>query len=113
VAAEQGVQVESHRFPIRDCDVPPPEVMASIQNVLRSASDAGKLAYVHCWGGHGRTGTVAGCWLVERGATTEAALRTIELRRRDDSHLVRNHAPQTANQNAFVKAWLADRGRRR
>lgn len=51
VAAEQGVQVECHRFPIRDCDVPPPEVMASIQNVLRSASDSGKLVYVHCWGG--------------------------------------------------------------
>lgn len=35
---------------------------------------AGSIVYVHCWGGHGRTGTVAGCYLVRHGQDTRQSL---------------------------------------
>ena len=40
----------------------------------------GRKAYVHCWGGVGRTGIVAGCYLIEHGHYTgEAALAQLQL----------------------------------
>src|SRR5688572_6363670 len=47
LAAEQGVEVVCHRFPIVDNDVPTPELMAKIQAVVGGAVDAGHLVYVH------------------------------------------------------------------
>ena len=56
--------------------------MVSILATIRDEIAAGRPVYVHCWGGTGRTGTVAGCWLVEQGLTGDEALRRIaELRR--------------------------------
>jgi hypothetical protein len=60
---------------------------------------------VHCWGGIGRTGTIVGCWLVEREqlAAPDAlarigALRALTLHCRVTS-------PETGDQCEFVNAW--------
>src|SRR5687768_1390713 len=63
LAAERGASVEVMRFPIPDGEVPTSSQMRGILAALDEAVRAGHRIYVHCWGGHGRTGTVAGCWL--------------------------------------------------
>ncbi len=59
--------VPSHkRFAIRDVSILADDAgYDEIVEHIRSELDAGKRAYVHCWGGKGRTGTVIGCWLID------------------------------------------------
>ncbi len=75
IAMEHALEVQCLRFPIKDVNIPSEAVMGQILKVLQDAVAKGKLAYVNCRGGHGRTGTVAGCWMVENGLTGYFALR--------------------------------------
>jgi hypothetical protein len=76
-----GVQVEYHRLPIPDFGIPSPAKMTEALDILDAALAAGQAAYVHCWGGIGRTGTVVGCYLVRHGLTGRQALtHLVELR---------------------------------
>ena len=53
------------------------EILARIRDEI----SAGRVVYVHCWGGKGRTSTVVGCLLIDDGLDYEAALaRIAELR---------------------------------
>lgn len=92
--------IEHHRFPIVDMDVPSPAQMCSILDTLDAALAAGHTAYVHCWGGIGRTGTVIGCWLVRHGMTGPAALDEI-VRLRGGM----TDSPQTPAQFDMVRGW--------
>ena len=112
LAAARGVTVRCLRFPIADLGVPSVATMSAIQAALREAVEASQLVYVHCWGGHGRTGTVAGCWLVggaagsgAAGLTPGKALALMKRRRAHDARLARDHAPQTAEQRKFIEDW--------
>jgi hypothetical protein len=108
VAAARGIDVRYQRLPIRDMDVPPSESMAEILSLIGREIAAGRPVYVHCWGGIGRTGTVAGCWLIEQGHSCEQAFARIkELRAQTPDGQM--ESPQTAAQRAFVRDW---KGRR-
>jgi len=63
----------------------------------------GKTVYVHCWGGIGRTGTVVGCHLVERGRTGQEALETIRALRSSVPDL--RLSPETKAQRQMVINW--------
>jgi hypothetical protein len=95
------------RLPIPDCGVPSPTEMATILNVIDGSIDTGHPVYVHCWGGHGRTGTVVGCWLVRTGRSGEAALAEIHSLRSHDAYLCEQPAPQTEAQRQLVRDWAA------
>lgn len=109
IAAERGVTVTHVRLPIRDVDVPSPARMREILDALDSAVGAGEPAYVHCWGGVGRTGTVVGCWLVRHGASPDDALATVAARFATMSAAKRGRhpegSPQTRRQRDFVRDW--------
>ena len=107
LAAKRGIDAACHRYPIPDLGVPSGEAMAEIQATIQQAVDAGQMVYIHCWGGHGRTGTVAGCWLVSQGATPTATLQMIKDRRSHDIHLANESAPQTPEQRKVIEAWHA------
>jgi hypothetical protein len=80
-AGRLGHTVEYHRFPIPDLGVPTRAQMRGLLDMLETALEAGQAAYVHCWSGIGRTGTLVGCFLVRHGLTGEQALaRLVELR---------------------------------
>jgi hypothetical protein len=67
LAVERNVECRYWRLPIEDMGVPSRELMTKILRTIGDELDKGRPVYVHCWGGIGRTGTVAGCWLVEAG----------------------------------------------
>ena len=63
ILAEQanvyGVEAAHHRFPIGDFGLPSDQMMnAILDKIDQSLRDRRKI-YLHCWGGIGRTGTVA------------------------------------------------------
>lgn len=104
-ASERGVEVSWERHPIRDVSVTTPERMKGILDSIDRANEAGKIAYVHCWGGRGRTATVVGCWLARHGiAEGDAALERIDdLRsRRPDAA---SAAPESDEQREMVRSW--------
>jgi hypothetical protein len=97
-------------FPIIDNDIPTEAEMSEILDAIDSALDRGDSVYVHCWGGHGRTGTVIGCWLVRHGATYDEAVAQIDTSRRPlPVYRANPLSPQTPEQHAFVRAWIPGR----
>ena len=82
--------------------------MTRILDDIDAALADGGTAYVHCWGGIGRTGTVVGCWLVRHGLDRGDPIATIARLRRAvlDSFMP---SPQTTAQRAMVTGWRRGR----
>lgn len=108
-AAERSMDVQYHRVPVPDVDVPTREQTHRILAVLRAAAGDGERVYVHCWGGAGRTGVAVGCLLRERGLDGDAALAEVQRLFRtmpksgDPRH--RDGSPQTRAQRRYVRDW--------
>jgi protein-tyrosine phosphatase len=48
---------------------------------IRDETSSGRIVYLHCWGGKGRTTTVVGCLLIDGGLDYDATIaRIAELR---------------------------------
>ena len=73
-----NVEVVWHNFPIVDMGIPNKKLMRQILDVIVASMAREKCVYVHCWGGHGRTGTVVGCWLREQGMSGKETLQHIQ-----------------------------------
>jgi len=105
LAAERGTAVLTLRHPIRDLGIPTRDGMRAILDTVDEALSAGAVA-VHCWGGVGRTGTVAACWLLRHGhATRENVLDVLAELRRADRVAGRRPAPEAREQVRFVLEW--------
>ena len=104
LASERGIEVCYQRLAIRDMDVPTSERMHTILNTIEAELAAGRPVFFHCWGGIGRTGTVAACWLREQGRTCDDAFACIkDLRATTPDGW--KASPQTEIQRAFVREW--------
>ena len=103
-----GQPVECRRMAIRDLHVPSRERMVQILDLIDASLNENRSVYVHCWGGRGRTGTVAGCWLARHGmADAENVLDKIrELRRLDLK--AQWPSPETPSQIQMVQSWKKD-----
>ena len=106
IAGPLGVSVEYRRLPIRDMSIPTRSLMTTILDAIRSDIAAGRPVYFHCWGGIGRTGTVAACWLVEQGQSCDAAFEMLKTLRASTPDGYRE-SPQTEEQRTFVRDWRA------
>lgn len=105
IARARKREISYHNIPIVDRNIPSRETMRLILNTINASLEEGKPVYVHCWGGKGRTGTVVGCWLVDKGlASGETVLEMIkDLRKDDPKH--DEPSPETAAQESFVLSW--------
>jgi protein-tyrosine phosphatase len=104
-ARRAGRCVQCLRLSIPDNDIPSPTFMRTILDAIDQANAAGRVVYVHCWAGKGRTGTVVGCWLARHGLAVgdDALWRLNEL----VGHRVTSFGgqPQTQSQRYFVRTW--------
>lgn len=102
-AKARGIEVL--RLPIRDTGTP--ESFAPVEALVRTIdarAKAGHSVAIHCAGGLGRTGTLAGCFLIDRGLSAAQALTVL--------HDTRGpRCPETVGQEAFL-AKYARRERR-
>ncbi|MDA1015295.1 MAG: ADP-ribosylglycohydrolase family protein [Planctomycetota bacterium] len=106
VARELASDVTCVRFPIHDGSIPSVREMVTILDAIDGYLDAGRVVYVHCWGGVGRTGTVISCWLIRHHrATTDSAIATLAELRKQDRERGGRDSPETPPQIAFVKNW--------
>lgn len=105
LAAERGVTVQFYCFPIQDAGIPSPGQMEEILVCIERCLGQEAPVYLHCWGGHGRTGTVAGCYLIAQGlATKENFVDVIAgLRAHVPTHIP---SPENEKQRAFVRAYV-------
>jgi hypothetical protein len=101
--AASAIEVTVARFPIPDMGLPEPEQMRAILQDLGRALAAGRVVYVHCWGGKGRTGTVIGCYLTGDGDTGDAALQRLSALRLSAG--LYSASPETEAQREFVRGW--------
>jgi len=103
LAQERGLAVERHEVPVEDHDVPSDAQLLALEELLSARLAAETPVYVHCWGGRGRTGVVAGLVLMRLGlaAGTPWALLD-ELR-----EACPGPSPETEEQALFVPAYVA------
>ena len=93
-------------LPIVDFGVPSVEAARTALDAIAAALDGGQGVYLHCRAGIGRTGTVAGCWLVEQGLAPDDALALLQTKFQAAAQSRSGRTtPETAVQRAFVAAW--------
>ncbi len=102
-----GRLVPRVHFPIRDNSVPSsPEQMRRILDFIDAEMARGGRVYLHCWRGHGRTGTVVGCWLRRQGFGPEEVLdELLRLRTEQATSEWQSEGPQTAQQFDYIRNW--------
>lgn len=106
LARSRGVEVDYRRMPIRDVSVPDSRrQMSEILTAIEDTLAVDRPAYVHCWGGVGRTGTVIGCHLVQGGLAGEAALGRLKELFAAMGKASWRRSPETAEQEALVRGW--------
>lgn len=108
--ALNGLPVEYVRFAIPDKSVPDSKIL--MQNILDSIHHAigqGHCVYAHCWGGVGRTGTVVGCYLVDRGIPGQEALIHLQQLWSSVDKIHRHPAaPETQEQRQWILDWVSN-----
>ena len=83
-----------------------PAQMSDILRALHDALRAGRIVYLHCRAGIGRTGTVAGCWLAEQGLSGEQALAELNRLWQQCARAEQwPSVPETEAQIEYVRAW--------
>lgn len=112
VAEAAGADVRYVRHPIVDQSVPGAATeMTAILDLLDDARRAGTLAYVHCWGGTGRTGTVVGCLYRRGGASGPDALSEV-MRRWSTMEKAPQRpwgSPENELQRQYIRDWAEPR----
>jgi protein-tyrosine phosphatase len=106
-AASLGLTPTYVRLPIPDASVPRErEYMVEILNVIDHAVAARHVVYFHCWGGIGRTGLVAGCYLVRHGMKGEHALAELaRLWQGVEKSSRYPFTPETRQQTDYILNW--------
>ena len=98
--------ISYQRFPIRDVSVPESiELMREILDAIDHHISQGRMVYVHCWGGIGRTGTVVGCWLARHGLEGRTAYDRLQELWEHNPKSAYRRSPETLEQKQYILDW--------
>jgi ADP-ribosylglycohydrolase len=99
--------VDYLRRPITDHGVPASRrEMSDTLAKLFTALDAGKVVYLHCRAGIGRTNMVVGCLLIERGLSPADAIAELNRLWKQNARSAQwPTVPETLEQIDYVRAW--------
>jgi len=104
--AYQAQGVTYQRFPIRDVSVPAsPAQTLAILDTIDANLRLGKLVYVHCWGGVGRTGVIVGCWLARHECPGQTALERLHQLWALCPKSSYRASPETYEQERYIINW--------
>ncbi|MBN1875536.1 MAG: YraN family protein [Anaerolineae bacterium] len=93
-----------YQLSIPDFDIPSEVQMIHILDTIDTAIATGRVVYVHCWAGVGRTGTVIGCYLARHGTCGQRALLKLEYLRAEAANS-QYESPSTKMQRTMVENW--------
>lgn len=93
------------RFPISDRGTVPEDSIKSILDHVDRHLAREIPVYVHCWGGHGRTGLVVGCWLARHGHGKKDEVFSVLQRLRREMPDGMKPSPETGDQKELVRYW--------
>lgn len=102
--AHSGVQ-KYLSFPVKDVTTPSILRAKEILDAIDDAMQRGEAVYIHCRGGSGRTGVIAGCWMVRHGREQIDTLRTLVDLWGACPASRRWPSPNTAAQIKFILNW--------
>jgi protein tyrosine/serine phosphatase len=105
VAARRDLDLHRLEFPIADLDVVNDDAYVEITDAVGQSLGRGG-AYVHCWGGVGRTGTVIGCLLADQGLTHDQVLERLVALRKGTRKAARP-IPETKAQRDVIRRRAA------
>jgi protein-tyrosine phosphatase len=109
-AAEQAArQIRHYAYPIPDMGVLDDEGYDEIVDRIRGEMDSGRVVYVQCWGGKGRTSTVIGCLLIDGGMDYDAAIARIAELRAETRKAI-DACPESPSQHRLLRERAARRG---
>ena len=93
-------------FPIRDVSVPASRRFTrKILDAIDEQIASGRVVYVHCWGGVGRTGVIVGCWLSRHGRPGRPALERLRELWRSNPKSAWKRSPETPEQEQYIIDW--------
>ena len=107
------------RFPIRDCSIP--KSINEVQSLMDYIHEVSKgddgYVYIHCWGGVGRTGFVAACYLAEdmlrlskqmknNYISFEAVMRRLRYCFSEMPKSAHRIVPDTKEQEDFIRKYI-------
>lgn len=98
-------EITHQRFPIEDVSTPAPRLAAAVLDAIDGHLLTGRIVYVHCWGGVGRTGVIVGCWLSRHGYHGEAALARLDELWQKCPKSAHKPSPETDSQRQFITNW--------
>jgi protein-tyrosine phosphatase len=103
-------EIRHFAHPIPDMGVVDHDDYDRIISRICGEIDSGRVVYLHCWGGKGRTCTVIGCLLIDEGLDYDSAIaRIAELRA--GTRKAAEPCPESAAQHRLLREREARRGR--
>ena len=100
----RSTNIKYRRFAIVDRSVPSKKVMKEILDFIETEITEGRVVYLHCFRGLGRTGTVVGCYLVRNGADRCRITSVISNLRKGVAGDFRK-SPENDFQMSFIDNW--------
>jgi protein-tyrosine phosphatase len=111
VADKAGHEVRHFSHPIPDNGVIDHDGYDEILALIRDEMSSGRVVYLHCWGGKGRTSTVVGCLLIiYEGLDYDSAIARITELRAGTRKAI-DPCPESLSQHRVLRERAARRRR--
>ncbi len=98
--------ISYQQYPIPDLSIPASKAATKeILDTIDQHIANGRMVYVHCWGGVGRTGVIVGCWLARHGFSGDTALSRLHELWQQNPKSRFKRSPETQLQERYIREW--------